>query len=231
MLSLYVLFLQREQRERRRIELLKPRSYTYATPAEAMGTRSFASHASADDKDPAVKQSKPTPPSKAVTRSPKLHSHLPRQQRMSQQIQQGHVPIQIQPQYERPREERQDVVEMEALSRQTTQFSRSSTLVAEADSTPSTPLTPQRRPVRPSSSLSLLLIKDAIQTRKKPRHNSAPVPPVPQIPLPVLDMPRLEEPFTLEFLEYAPSNRRSLVSSRRKSGVDQGHIRALFGVS
>lgn len=81
-----------------------------------------------------------------------------------------------------------EVVEMEILSRQTTQFSFTSTLVAEATSisAPPTPRKPRYHPV-PSPPLP---------------------PPIPQIPLSVLAMPTLSESFASDFAEFshAPSS-------------------------
>lgn len=201
-LLLYILILRREKRQRKKLERLTARGYVYVqAPA---GAGAITSHGLSYAEE--VLHSMPELPSEALT-PPKGSRHLPPTIPLHTQ---HSIPTQLEnSQANGP--EAEELIDENALSRQTTQYSCTSTLVAEVpDSTPSTPRSPRRRSVRQVSTISWSLMPTyIIQSRRKPSRRDVHVPPVPQVPLPVLEMPRLTESFESDFLDFAYSNRWS----------------------
>ncbi|KAJ3562315.1 hypothetical protein NP233_g9651 [Leucocoprinus birnbaumii] len=107
-----------------------------------------------------------------------------------------------------PREQKEEPTHLtggEELSRQTTQYSVTSTLIAETGSRPTTPHTPNtsRTPKRHSM-------------QKRKFREIVSIPPVLNFPLPVLEVPTLSEPFNSdEFIGFAWSRRWSTAARIR----------------
>ncbi|KAF9443202.1 hypothetical protein P691DRAFT_427064 [Macrolepiota fuliginosa MF-IS2] len=168
-LTCYVLI---SRRKKQRMELL-PRGYVYNSSPNG-GGESVTSQDPVVAKDTSNKPNLPTLRLKVPPRSsePTMQNMLPYNP-MRPDSYYGDVPTQ--PQDNPQGEEARGAFEMEALSRQTTQYSRTSTLIAEADSTPSVSGATQQH-----------------STRRKLRRMTAPVPPVPQLPPYVLHTPLTE---------------------------------------